>query len=168
MTDTLDYDLMVDNALRGVMVSALELVSREGLPGEHHFYITFRTDHPRARVGDDLRAKYSEEITVVMQHQFWDLAVDDKGFTLGLSFNQVPQTLYIPFAAVTAFVDPSVKFGLQFRPQAANDLADDESTGTAVPQQQPTEAPHQIQPTDGEAPDADSDNVVALDHFRKK
>ncbi len=91
MTDVLDYDLMVDNALRGVMVSAIELVTREGLPGEHHFYITFRTDHPRARVGNDLKAKYPEEITVVMQHQFWDLTIDDKGFTLGLSFNQVPQ-----------------------------------------------------------------------------
>ncbi len=168
MTDTFDYDVMVDNALRGVMVSALELVSREGLPGEHHFYITFRTDHPRARVGDDLKARYPEEITVVMQHQFWDLAVDDKGFTLGLSFNQVPQTLYIPFAAVTAFVDPSVKFGLQFRPQAANDLADDEPARALTPQKDVTEAPRQIRPTDGEAPNADSDNVVTLDQFRKK
>ena len=168
MTDVLDYDLMVDNALRGVMVNAIEFVTREGLPGEHHFYITFRTDHPRARVGNDLKAKYPEEITVVMQHQFWDLTIDDKGFTLGLSFNQVSQTLYIPFAAVTSFVDPSVKFGLQFRPLAANDVEDDDFDTGGGALVEGADTPHQIQPTDGETPDADSDNVVALDHFRKK
>ena len=85
-------------------------------PATHHFYITFRTDHPQASVGDDLKSKYPEEITIVLQHQFWDLKVDDDGFSVALSFNQSPQTLQVPYAAVTAFVDPSVKFGLQFKP----------------------------------------------------
>ncbi|MBN35102.1 MAG: hypothetical protein CMM46_10070 [Rhodospirillaceae bacterium] len=164
MTDSLDYDFLVDDALHTVMVRAIKLVEQEGLPGEHHFYITFRTDHPRARVGDDLKAKYPEEITVVMQHQFWDLVVDDHGFQIGLSFNQVPQLLYVPFAAVTAFVDPSVKFGLQFRPQTGTD--EEPETGALVASE--SDAPAQVQETDGETPDADSDNIVALDTFRKK
>ncbi|MBT5434008.1 MAG: ClpXP protease specificity-enhancing factor SspB [Alphaproteobacteria bacterium] len=160
MTDFLNYDFMVDDALRSVMVSALRLVEHQGLPGDHHFYITFRTDHPKAGVGGDLRAKYPEEITVVMQHQFWDLVVDDKGFQIGLSFNQMPQLLYVPYAAVTSFVDPSVKFGLQFRPQPGMEDNDD------VPEAKETTA---LAPApEAEPPSADSDNIVALDTFRKK
>jgi len=162
MTDTLDYDDLVDDALRGVMVRALKMVESQGLPGEHHFYITFRTDHPRARVGDDLRAKYPEEITVVMQHQFWDLRVDDRGFQIGLSFNQVPQLLYVPFAAVTAFVDPSVKFGLQFQARTG----EDDDLDTDAPLDVDRSGP--MADKDTESPSADSDNVVALDTFRKK
>ncbi|MBC6439214.1 MAG: hypothetical protein GDA49_02120 [Rhodospirillales bacterium] len=158
MTDMLDYDVLVDDALRGVMVRALKMVEREGLPGEHHFYITFRTDHPRVRIGEELRAKYPEEITVVIQHQFWDLRIDEKGFQIGLSFNQAPQALYIPYSSVIAFVDPSAKFGLQFLPQSG---AGDH--GDAGPGQ-----PARLQaPEVGEPPCADSDNVVALDSFRK-
>ena len=145
MTDSLDYDILVDDALRGAVASALKLVERDGLPGDHHFYITFRTDHPRTRISDGLKARYPEEITIVMQHQFWNLEVDERGFRIGLSFNQAPQTLYIPFAAVTAFVDPSAKFGLKFRSRT------DGGARTALP-----------------APSADSANVVALDSFRKK
>ena len=156
MTDSLDYDVLVDDALRGVMVRLLKLVERDGLPGDHHFYITFRTDHALARLSDDLKGRYPEEITIVMQHQFWDLRVDERGFQVGLSFNQTPQTLYIPFSAVTAFVDPSVKFGLQFRPRASDDHPPEAEQASLL------RAP------DAEMPDADSDNVVALDTFRKK
>lgn len=158
MTDTeLYYDHMVDEALRGVMVRALRHAERHGLPGDHHFYITFRTDHPGAVVSKDLRARYPEEITIVLQHQYWDLKVEENQFSVGLSFNQTPQILVVPYAAVTAFVDPSVKFGLQFRPfvpgegEAGEPQAAVEPTGEAA-------AP---------APAA-SENVVALDRFRKK
>lgn len=153
------YDHMVDEALRGVMVKALRHAEQHGLPGDHHFYITFRTDHPRAVISADLKARYPEEITIVLQHQYWDLKVDETGFSVGLSFNQTPQILVVPYGAVTAFVDPSVKFGLQFRPQTDDDGAPVELAEAA-----------QIAPAvEGEAPPAaDSDNVVTLDRFRKK
>ena len=158
MTDMpLAYDRMVDDALRGVMVRALRHAERHGLPGDHHFYITFRTDHAAAVLSEDLRAKYPEEITIVLQHQFWDLRVGDTGFSVALSFNQASQTLTVPFAAVTAFVDPSVKFGLQFRPLG--------------PAEEPGGEPQPLigaRAEDAPPPTADSDNVVALDHFRKK
>lgn len=156
------YDHMVDEALRGVMVKALRHAEQFGLPGDHHFYITFRTDHPRAVVSADLKARYPEEITIVLQHQYWDLKVDDTGFSVGLSFNQTPQILVVPYGAVTAFVDPSVKFGLQFRPQIEEG---DDGGGETAP-----EPAGQIAPADNEAatPTAASDNVVALDRFRKK
>ena len=157
--DELFYDHMVDEALRGVMVKALRHAERHGLSGEHQFYITFRTDHPRAVVSADLKARYPEEITIVLQHQYWDLKVEETGFSVGLSFNQTPQILVVPYGAVTAFVDPSVKFGLQFRPQT-------EDEAPSVPE--PVAA---LAPAEGDAeatPAADPDNVVALDRFRKK
>jgi hypothetical protein len=154
------YDHMVDEALRGVMVKALRHAEQFGLPGDHHFYITFRTDHPRAVISADLKARYPEEITIVLQHQYWDLKVEETGFSVGLSFNQTPQILVVPYGAVTAFVDPSVKFGLQFRPQI-----DDGDGGEAAP-----EPASQIAPAGDETatPAAASDNVVTLDRFRKK
>jgi len=161
--DELFYDQMVDEALRGVMVKALRHAEGYGLSGEHHFYINFRTDHPRAVVSADLKARYPEEITIVLQHQYWDLKVEDTGFSVGLSFNQTPQILVVPYGAVTAFVDPSVKFGLQFRPQNEDEV---ESDPGAV-ETSPVPA-SQIAPEDEATPTADSDNVVALDHFRKK
>ncbi len=158
--DHLDYERMVDDALRSVMVRSLQHAAVHGLAGDHHFYITFRTDHPQATVGDDLKSKYPEEITIVLQHQFWDLKVDDDGFSVALSFNQSPQTLQIPYAAVTAFVDPSVKFGLQFKPtvesgsepkSAPMTLTNDDEIEQSAPEQ-----------------DDESGKVVALDEFRKK
>lgn len=154
------YDHMVDEALRGVMVKALRHAEQFGLPGDHHFYITFRTDHPRAVISADLKARYPEEITIVLQHQYWDLKVEETGFSVGLSFNQTPQILVVPYGAVTAFVDPSVKFGLQFRPHT-----EDGDGGEAAP-----EPADQVAPADEDtaAPTAASDNVVTLDRFRKK
>lgn len=143
------------------MVRALRQVESHGLPGEHHFYITFRTDHPRAALDAELKARYPEEITIVLQHQFWGLKVDDTKFEVTLSFNQMPQTLVVPFQAVTAFVDPSVKFGLQFR---AVTSGDHEEEVKAVEEPQATLAPA----TEEAPPTAASDNIVALDQFRKK
>lgn len=115
----LDYDNMVQDALRGVVRSVLQKVIKIGLPGDHHFYIAFRTDHPGVRVPDHLRARYPEEITIVMQHQYWDLKVLEDHFELSLSFNQKPEHLVVPFEALSGFMDPSVQFGLQLQPSGA-------------------------------------------------
>ena len=112
--DLIRYDLLVQNALRGVVRKVLMDVVRDGLPGSHHFYISFRTDEPRTRVSERLREKYPEEMTIVLQHEFWDLVVNDRGFEVGLSFSKIPERLFVPYEAITAFFDPSVQFGLKF------------------------------------------------------
>jgi hypothetical protein len=112
--DLIRYDLLVQNALRGVVRKVLSDVVRDGLPGAHHFYISFRTDDPRTRVSERLREKYPEEMTIVLQHEFWDLVVNDRGFEVGLSFSKIPERLFVPYEAITAFFDPSVQFGLKF------------------------------------------------------
>ncbi len=112
--DILRYDIMVERALRAVVRDALKVAVESGLPGDHHFYITFRTDHPSVEISETLRSRYPEEMTVVVQHQFWDLAVADEYFAITLSFNGRPERLVVPFEAVSAFADPAVRFGLQF------------------------------------------------------
>ncbi len=113
----LPYDDWTDEAYRQIVLRALSHVAQHGLPGEHHFYLTFRTDHPGTVIPARLRAQYPEVMTIVLQHQFWELAVDEatKVITVGLSFSGVPATLTIPLGAVTAFADPHVRWGLQFR-----------------------------------------------------
>lgn len=111
----LRYDLMVEGALRSVMRDALRHAAKHGLPGAHHFYLSFRTGYPGVQLDAALRARFPEEMTIVLQHQFWDLKVEQDGFAVTLSFANAPQRLAIPFAAVTAFNDPSVNFGLQFQ-----------------------------------------------------
>jgi len=117
-TRSLDYDRLVETALRGVVREVLTVAARDGLPGSHHFYVSFRTRHPQVRIGDFLRNRYPEEMTIVLQHQFWDLQVREDGFGVTLSFNDKPERLSIPFSALTAFVDPSAQFALRFRPDA--------------------------------------------------
>ncbi|HEX3501229.1 MAG TPA: ClpXP protease specificity-enhancing factor SspB [Stellaceae bacterium] len=109
------YDRMVERALRGVVREAIAVAVAGGLPGAHHFYITFKTGAPGVDIADTLRAKYPDEMTIVIEHQFWELTVTDEAFAVTLSFNNRPERLTIPFAAITAFVDPSVKWGLQFQ-----------------------------------------------------
>lgn len=115
--DILRYDLMVQDALKGVVRKILSEAGRDGLPGEHHFYITFRTTAPGVRLSQRLREKHAEEMTIVLQHQFWDLNVSDHSFEVGLSFSGVPERLLIPYDAITTFFDPSVQFGLKFETQ---------------------------------------------------
>lgn len=115
--DLFRYDLMVKEALRDVVRRTLTLTAREGLPGEHHFYITFQTKYPGLRLSTRMRERYPDEMTIVLQHQFWDLAVNDHNFEVGLSFSGVPERLLIPFEAITAFYDPSVQFFLKFEPK---------------------------------------------------
>ena len=110
----LKYDAMVERALRGVLRDALGLVAERGLPGEHHFYITFRTDHPGVDIPDRLRERYPGEMTIVLENQFWGLEVGQETFAVTLSFNDLPERLTVPFESVIAFHDPSVRFGLQF------------------------------------------------------
>jgi hypothetical protein len=113
-TDHIRYDVLAQNALRGVVRTVLADVAKKGLPGEHHFKITFNTAIPGVRLSDRMRAQYPQAMTIIMQHQFWDLRVDDDGFEVGLSFGGIPERLAVPFDAVTAFYDPAVQFGFQF------------------------------------------------------
>lgn len=162
MTDhALRYDLLVENALRGVVRAALEQVAASGLPGEHHFYITFRTTHPGVEIPDRLRERYAGEMTIVLQHRFWDLEIDAERFGVTLTFNDIPERLSIPFAAVSAFADPSVRFGLQF--DAGEGEGDEEdAAGTAAG----AEADGADE-GEGETAD-DGEKVVTLDQFRRK
>jgi uncharacterized protein len=112
--DHIRYDMLAQEALRGVLRTVLTDVAKNGLPGEHHFYVTFDTRAPGVRLPPRMRTQYPEEMTIVLQHQFWDLNVDEDSFEVGLSFGGVPERLAVPFAAVKSFFDPSVQFGLQF------------------------------------------------------
>jgi hypothetical protein len=158
----LDYGRLVERALRHVVREALEVVAKRGLPGRHHLYITFRTDHPGVVIDDGLRARYPSEMTIVLQHEFWDLEVTAERFQVGLSFGGASHRLEIPFAAVTVFADPSVEFGLQFT------VADAAAAKPVAP------APVSQLPSDGGRPAAERPatdggaDVVTLDRFRKK
>jgi hypothetical protein len=112
--DPLDYARLVREALRDVPRQALRLVASEGLPGEHHFYLTFRTSHAGVAVSRALHARHPEEMTIVLQHQFWDLAVGEEAFSVTLRFDGAPERLHVPFAALVAFADPAAGFGLRF------------------------------------------------------
>ena len=112
--DQLRYDRLVETALRSVVRQALETAAPDRTPGDHHFYLTFRTRAPGVDIPGFLLEQYPEEMTIVLQHQFWNLKTDEDHFEVTLSFNNRPADLYVPFAALTAFIDPSVKFGLQF------------------------------------------------------
>lgn len=114
MADQIRYDLLTQQALRGVVRHVLTDAAKKGLPGDHHFYISFDTHADGVRLSERLRAQYPEEMTIILQHQFWDLAVSEQGFEVGMSFGGIPEKLYIPFVAIRGFFDPSVQFGLQF------------------------------------------------------
>lgn len=119
--DLIRYDLLVQDALRAVVRRVLTDVARDGLPGDHHLYISFDTTAPGVRLSPRLKERYPEEMTIVLQHQFWDLIVTEVSFEVGLSFNGIPERLFVPFASLKGFFDPSVKFGLQFEPAGAED-----------------------------------------------
>lgn len=121
--DLIRYDLLVQDALKGVVRKVLGDATRDGLPGDHHFYVSFRTDYPGVRLSTRMREKYPQDMTIVLQHQFWDLAVTEHALEVGLSFSGVPERLLIPFDAMTGFFDPSVQFGLKFELQEPPALA---------------------------------------------
>lgn len=160
--DQLRYDRFVERALRHVVREALEQVARHGLPGEHHLYITFKSDHLGVVMPDSLREAYPEEMTIVLQFQFWDLLIEEDRFMITLSFNDARERLIVPFAAISAFADPSVNFALQF--QTSEDMG--------VPMNFMNEFESNAEPdaddgSEADTPDSDG-NVVALDQFRKK
>jgi hypothetical protein len=193
--DHIRYDILAQEALRGVVQKVLVDVAKNGLPGEHHFYISFDTRAEGVRLSPRMLAQYPEEITVVLQHQFWDLVVTEEGFEVGMSFGGIPERLNVPFAAVKGFFDPSVQFGLQFeeigdaaaagedanaparkdrgaaRPPAEHkgvtpSMAAVPAPANAVP------APANPDPAKASADDTDKPSgggeVVRLDRFRKK
>jgi len=128
-TDLIRYDLQVQDALRSVVRKVLADAARDGLPGEHHFYITFRTQAPGVKMSTRLREQYPEEMTIILQYQFWDLKVEDSFFEVGLHFKNVPERLHVPFDAVAGFYDPSVQFGLKFEAQGEESDEFDEEDG---------------------------------------
>jgi hypothetical protein len=169
--DFLEYPKLVETAMRSVVRGALDIAAEHGLPGLHHFYITFRTRAPGVNIADRLLAQYPEEMTIVLEHQFWDLTVEPDQFSVTLSFGNAPENLVIPYSAITAFVDPSVKFGLQF--SAGDDAAAPEgSADTAAPDAPPkgdaeTAETKAAGKEDKDTPQGAAD-IVALDQFRKK
>mgnify|MGYP003116495377 CR=1 FL=1 len=180
--DQMRYDQMMENAYRGVVREALTKALNEGLPGEHHFYLTFRTQAPGVSFPDYLHDQYPDEMTIVMQHQFWDLVVEDSFFSVTLSFKNRPAELRIPYAALSAFVDPSVKFGIQFNVETGSSgmVPAVRTEGDLVPM--PDNMAKASEPEEGEADetrteepskeatgdDGDGAEVVNLDQFRKK
>jgi hypothetical protein len=155
--DILRYDLMVQDALKGVVRKILSDASRDGLPGEHHFYITFNTTAPGVRLSSRLREKHPEEMTIVLQHQFWDLNVSEHSFEVGLSFSGVPERLLVPFDAITTFFDPSVQFGLKFESQDPAEAVAVDEPAPARPRgagSEPSVAPGAPVPLPTKAPSA--------------
>ena len=149
------YDEIVQDALRAVVGRVLgEVEHSGGLPGDHHFYITFRTRSPGVSIPKHLAQKFPDEMTIVIQHRFWDLKVEEDAFSVGLSFGGVPATLHVPFAAVTDFVDPAVEFRLTFQAEGAEE-----------PPEEHEAAENDAPKTDGED---DGSNVVNVDFTRKK
>jgi hypothetical protein len=133
-TDHIRYDLLVQDALRSVVRNVLTDVGKHGLPGDHHFYISFKTGAPGVRISNRLREQYPDEMTIVLQHQFWDLGITEHTFEVGLSFGGVPERLLVPFDAIVGFFDPSVQFGLKFEVQEPEAVAENDDTkGAARP-----------------------------------
>jgi hypothetical protein len=135
-TDHIRYDILVQDALRGMVRNVLADIAKKGLPGDHHFFITFDTNAEGVRLSERLHERYPEEMTIVLQHQFWDLKLTDEALEVGLSFGGVPERLYVPFAAISGFADPSVQFALQFETlteepeETAEDAASEGETDT--------------------------------------
>lgn len=166
----IDYPAMIDNAMRSVVRTAMEQVAATGaLPGDHHFFVSFLTNHPGVSISPVLRQRYPEEMTIVVQHQFWDLTVDDEKFCITLSFNNVPEKLVIPFAALSAFADPSIKFGLQFHSRQWQDDEEVHCPATGKTGREPmAEASFDEDPPSEAHPPANDSKVISLEAFRKK
>jgi hypothetical protein len=156
--DLFQYEKMVERALRGVVRDALQRAAREGLRSAHHFYIGFATQMPGVVIPDHLRAKYPDEMAIVLQHQFWDLDVTDQGFSVTLSFQKQLERLVIPFAAVRSFADPSVNFALEFADPEGKPAASDNVPVPVAAPPKPADTP----------PDKPTGEVVTLDNFRKR
>ena len=160
-TDLIRYDVLARDALRGVLRRVLTDAAEKGLPGDHHFFITFVSTADGVKLSPRLLAQYPEEMTIILQHQFWDLVVTEDRFEVGLSFNGIPERLVVPFSALKSFFDPSVQFGLQFEP---SDAAEQHAATPAIETApEPEAADEEPIKSTGEGAE-----VVRLDRFRKK
>jgi hypothetical protein len=159
--DHMRYDILTQEALRGVVRKVLAEVAKTGLPGEHHFFISFVTRAPGVRLSEKLLGQYDKGMTIVIQNQYWDLKVSETGFEVGLSFDGIPETLVIPFSAVKGFFDPSVQFGMQFDPATAPGVAVTEAKADASLESTASSSAEDTAEKPGE-------KVVSLDSFRKK
>jgi len=180
--DHIRYDILAQDALRGVIRKVLTEVAATGyLPGDHHFFITFMTEFPGVRISTRLKERYPEQMTIVVQHQFWDLKVTESLFEIGLSFSDKPEKLVVPFASIRGFYDPSVNFELEFDTafeNAANDIDNEENFESTIeklvdPEIKSNDTASNDDDVDGEAGEPDdkekgSADVVSLDSFRKK
>jgi hypothetical protein len=183
--DHIRYDILVQEALRAVMRKVLTEVARTGLPGNHHFFITFMTDAPGVRISSRLQERYPEQMTIVIQYQYWDLKVTETGFEIGLSFSDIPEKLEIPFSAVRGFYDPSANFELEFDPKQDAEAAEpasapaevetlkspraskkSDAAGGAKPAEKAKPKPAKSEPPAAEG--GKGADVVSLDAFRKK
>ncbi|MBY5932645.1 hypothetical protein KUV51_06510 [Tateyamaria omphalii] len=167
MSRSIDYGNLMHEAMRGLIRKVLTDVSKNGLPGAHHFFITFDTSHPDAELADWLSDRYPGEMTVVMQHWYDNLDVGSEGFAVTLNFGDAPEPLYIPYDAIKTFVDPSVEFGLRFETQGEED---DASAPATPPEILPSRAPAAPKPADdatSETKDGKDADIVSLDSFRK-
>ena len=169
--DLMRYDLLVQDALRGVVRKVLGDLARDGLVGDHHFYITFRTHARGVRLSSRMRELYPDEMTIILQHQFWDLSVNDHAFEVGLSFKNVPEMLLIPFDAITRFSDPAAGFDLEFKLDVETAEASANDAGPpALTEAEPSPRLGVVdaaKPKDVEL-DGGGDKIVSIDAFRKK
>ncbi len=188
--DLLRYDVLIQDALRGAVKKILAEVGRTGLPGDHHFYIAFDTNAPGVRISQRLKERYPQEMTIVLQHQFWDLNIGEHAFEVGLSFGGVPEKLLVPFSAIKGFFDPSVQFALEFDPgktaeelpeelleaveelaKAEQEHAENEAKTAETNDDKQAATASKAEPEKSEEKGTDSDGggeVVSLDAFRKK
>jgi hypothetical protein len=174
-TDHIRYDVLARDALRGVLRRVLTDAAEHGLPGEHHFFITFLSTAEGVKLSPRLLAQYPEEMTIILQHQFWDLVVTEDRFEVGLSFGGIPERLVVPFHSIKSFFDPSVQFGLQFEPSdaaaetpAANNLPAVPAPSSPAPSALPPAASATAENQDQPAKPSEGAEVVRLDRFRKK
>jgi hypothetical protein len=168
-TDHIRYDVLARDALRGVLRRVLSDAAEHGLPGEHHFYITFLSKADGVKLSPRLLAQYPDEMTIILQHQFWDLVVTEDRFEVGLSFGGIPERLVVPFSAIKSFLDPSVQFGLQFEDSEA--IAEAPAAKLpAAPASAPVPAPAPEPAAEKDEPEKPGEGaeVVRLDRFRKK
>ncbi|MEK1851296.1 MAG: SspB family protein [Phyllobacterium sp.] len=188
--DMIRYDILAQEALRGVIRKVLGEVAKAGLPGNHHFFVTFLTGAPGVRISTRLHEKYPEQMTIVLQHQFWDLQVTDTLFEVGLSFGDVPERLVVPFSAIRGFYDPSVNFELEFDVEVEETVGDNDQGVTSIapaepekpkvatpsakpkppvkPAKKPVKAGEKLESDAVETGEKSSASVVSLDSFRKK
>ena len=169
-TDHIRYDVLARDALRGVLRRVLSDAAAHGLPGEHHFFITFLSEAEGVKLSPRLLAQYPDEMTIILQHQFWDLVVSEDRFEVGLSFGGIPERLVVPFSAIKSFFDPSVQFGLQFEPsEATSEVQAKNLPAAPAPTPAPVAVSQTPDPEDTEpTKPSDGAEVVRLDRFRKK